>query len=300
VAAQVRCREFAASQLREFAAAQLRGGVGAGLGPAPALQPRVGGGAGGRGWFGEVGGASQRATVSRAGIGGRGGGSCWVLMENQLAFAHEEAGAAAEGSGGGGGCGVGGGGHEAAAARGKELVRSRAVKSSWRVKGVYASRHDAVENGRFLWLSNFGPDIGWTQCSQLPDDLSPSAARAPGDVTGEERAVGVGGGSGVTGGVTVGESWEGGEEEAPVPVRSRDVRGVQAGGRGEAEAGKIQGDGVQSGFLWAARLSGVDLSAGGGSGGSGAGVASGSNMYDLYVEFSVQKSDFGGTSPALF
>ena len=120
------------------------------------------------------------------------------------------------------------------------------------------------------------------------------SARWLADATAEDAGV-----AGRLSGAVVAEAREGGAEEG-VPGCKGEA-GVGGEGRAEQGGAGMRGEGANSGVLWAARLSGVDLSADGGQGGAGRGGTAFSKMYDLYVEFSVQESDFGGgTSPALF
>lgn len=238
---------------------------------------------------------------ARSSSGGK-GGSCWVLLENQLMFAREGGSSAERGSEAGAG---------ADAVERKSLMRSHAVKSCWRVKGVYPSRLDAVQQGHTLWLSQYGPENGWNQCSQIQDGVSPTAAGSrtfspSATVGGETVAHGAQGGhdaategAGAAGSVSgATEAREGATEEDM--SSSQEGRDMSEEGGSKKGGKELQGEEANSGFLWAAELSGVDLSAGGGAGGHGAGGAGYRNMYDLYVEFSVQESDFGGSAPALF
>jgi hypothetical protein len=133
---QVKCREHILGQLRaRRSVAGLQGGQSvdnpAGVGE---FRGAVGEGGFGGHVGGIVGGMGAGGVVG--GMGG-GGGPCWVLMENQLALPHE------------------GGGAEQGGHRGH---RGQAVKSSWRVKGVFSTRDDAVAHGRLVWRAFYGQD----------------------------------------------------------------------------------------------------------------------------------------------
>ena len=59
---------------------------------------------------------------------------------------------------------------------GSDWSQRRAVKTSWCVKGVYVSRQAAVTEGRVLWQSQFGEDLGWEECPPLAETPPPSPA----------------------------------------------------------------------------------------------------------------------------
>ena len=91
------------------------------------------------------------------GMAGRGPPSCWVLMENQLAFDPSQARSGA-GGGTGRGSGVVGGGESGGGSSLQGLERASAVKSKTLVKGVYVSRAAAVGDAHLLWQAQFGEE----------------------------------------------------------------------------------------------------------------------------------------------
>jgi len=72
------------------------------------------------------------------------------------------------------------------------------------------------------------------------------------------------------------------------------VVGGGGGGGGVVGGGGVGGEGSNGGFLWAARLPCVELPAGGAS--ASGGVRGG--QQDLYVEFVVLESNYGGAGGA--